>query len=96
MTNIKTSDPNMQWAVDMANSLMERSHRYRIRRHRDDPNPDFSKTRWYMGMRQRHAIGYCARAMSSTDVGANSSQFMGFPVTLVQEDDHAELVEQKG
>lgn len=97
MTRIKTSDPRMQWAVDMAESLIDRSHRYRIGRHRDDPNPDFSSVRWYLGQRQRYAIGYCSDALSGTDTGRSiGAQFMGFPVTWVQEDDHAELVERKG
>ena len=93
---IKADDPRMLPDVEMVNQLMERSHRYRIKRHHEEPNPDFSNVRWYFGMAQKCAIGRCSHALSSTDLRAERSEFMGFPVTWVAEDYHAELCEVAG
>jgi len=93
---VQTNDPRMQPDVDMVNDLMARSHRYRMKRHQAEMNPDFSNVRWYFGMAQKRAIGICCNALASTDFSHNGSKFMDFPVTWVAEDYHAELCEVAG
>jgi len=97
MNNLRTIDPAGQELVDIVNDLHERFYEYKWRRDQAGLNPDFSKARWYLGMREKRALGCCAHCvdLKAGPDGAwgEGGEFMGLPVHWVQADSHVALGE---
>lgn len=95
MSDIQTTDSRQQWAVDTVNQLLGRAYRYRHKRHTEEPNPSFDRTRWYLGFKQKSALSYCAHCIDFRHESEGGAQLCGIDVVFVAADDHSALVEVK-
>jgi len=97
MRPFKTTDAHMQWAVQIINSLFQRSERLLSSKYSRAGNPDLSRVRWVLGHRQRHALDYCRHALMESGATDNeTTEVFGFKVVWVHDDDFAELMEGVG